>query len=100
MAGLTDYFVPYIFSADFVARAKPHPALFLYAAEQMEAAPEECLVVEDSPTGISAARAAGMKVIGFSGGGHCGPDHAERLSGANAIISDMRELPATIQNVI
>jgi pseudouridine-5'-monophosphatase len=46
-----------------VARAKPAPDIFLAAAEDLGAAPAECLVLEDSPFGVAAARAAGMRVI-------------------------------------
>jgi beta-phosphoglucomutase-like phosphatase (HAD superfamily) len=62
-----------------VARGKPAPDLFLYAAQQLTTAPDRCLVIEDSPAGIDAARAAGMTAIGFSGGSHCGPEHGARL---------------------
>jgi len=88
-----------IFSATQVARGKPAPDLFLFAAEQMGAHPEECLVIEDSPAGVQAASSAGMRVIGFTGGGHCGPDHAERLrqAGAPVTISRMADLPAAVQ---
>ena len=60
-----------------VARGKPAPDLFLFAAEQMKAAPERCLVIEDSVPGITGAVAAGMTVLGFHGGSHCRPGHAD-----------------------
>ena len=93
--GLYDHFAPHIFSATMVVRGKPAPDLFLFAAEQMQAAPSRCLVIEDSVAGIQAARAAGMAVLGFCGGGHCGPAHAERLAraGAEIVFRDMRRLP-------
>ena len=93
--GLLDYFAPHIFSATMVKRGKPAPDLFLYAAAQMRVDPRDCLVIEDSRAGVEAANAAGMRVLGFVGGAHCRPDHADRLrsAGANAIFSDMRELP-------
>ncbi len=47
-------------------RAKPAPDLFLYAAGQLGAPPDRCLVIEDSPRGIEAARRAGMPVIGLA----------------------------------
>ncbi len=47
-------------------RAKPAPDLFLYAARQLGAPPDRCLVIEDSPRGIEAARRAGMPVIGLA----------------------------------
>ena len=66
--GLYDGFHPHLFSASMVRHGKPAPDLFLYAAARMGAAPERCLVIEDSPAGIEAARAAGMTAIGFCGG--------------------------------
>jgi len=93
--GLYDLFAPHIFTADMVKRGKPAPDIFLFAARQMGAAPEECLVIEDSIFGTQAGVAAGMTVIGYTGGGHCGPDHGDKLRalGAHHIIGDMRELP-------
>lgn len=87
-------FAPHIFSAMQVARGKPAPDLFLFAANEMRVVPEACLVVEDSVAGVTAARAAGMRVIGFTGGGHCGPTHPERLraAGAEAVAKTMPEL--------
>jgi HAD superfamily hydrolase (TIGR01509 family) len=55
-----------IFSSQDVGRGKPAPDLFLYAAEQLGARPETCVVVEDSPLGVRAAVAAGMDVYGFT----------------------------------
>jgi HAD superfamily hydrolase (TIGR01509 family) len=48
---------------DDVARVKPAPDLFLLAAERMRVAPAECVVFEDSPNGLRAARAAGMRAV-------------------------------------
>ena len=64
--GVTDllgYFEGHIFSAQDVARPKPYPDLFLHAAKCMNTAPEHCCVIEDSQTGVTAARSAGMQVI-------------------------------------
>ena len=87
-----------LFSATMVARGKPAPDLFLYAARRLTTAPDRCLVVEDSPAGIAAAVAAGMTAIGFSGGRHCGPEHGARLQarGAALVIANMRELATAI----
>lgn len=88
-----------VFSAEDVARGKPAPDLFLHAARIMgDVAPERCLVIEDSVTGVTAARAAGMRVIGFCGGGHILPGHDQRLLslGADRILNDhyqMADLP-------
>jgi HAD superfamily hydrolase (TIGR01509 family) len=97
--GLYDRFAPNIFSAAQVNRGKPAPDLFLFAAEQMKAAPECCIVIEDSVPGVTGARAAGMTVLGFYGGSHCTADHAETLRAAGAAVTfdDMRQLPGLIE---
>ena len=96
--GLLHRFEPHVFSATQVARGKPAPDLFLFAAASMHVDPAACVVIEDSVPGVQAAVAAGMRVIGFTGGGHCRPGHAERLraAGAAAIADDMRRLPALV----
>src|SRR5262249_60230426 len=93
-AGLFDLLSPHIFSATQVERGKPAPDLFLFAALKMGAAPERCLVIEDSVAGVTGAVAAGMIVLGFHGGSHCLPGHADRLraAGATLVFDDMREL--------
>jgi HAD superfamily hydrolase (TIGR01509 family) len=95
LVGLLGYFDPHIFTTTQVARGKPAPDLFLYAAKQMGAEVHECLVIEDSLIGVTAAVAAGMRVIGFTGASHCRPGHADRLlaAGAATTIRHMRELP-------
>jgi len=100
-AGLYDRLAPHIFSATQVKRGKPAPDLFLFAAERMQASPERCLVIEDSVPGITGARAAGMTVLGFHGGSHCRPGHAEtlRAAGAALVFDDMRQLPGLIGRV-
>jgi len=62
--------LPNIFSASMVKRGKPAPDLFLYAASKMQVEPRDCIVIEDSPAGIAAAKAAGMTVFAFTGGSH------------------------------
>ena len=68
--GLSDRFGPHVFTASQVARGKPAPDLFLFAAAQMQADPARCLVIEDSSAGIAAAQAAGMRVFRYTGGAH------------------------------
>jgi HAD superfamily hydrolase (TIGR01509 family) len=85
VTGLLRYFEPHIFSATQVARGKPAPDLFLFAANAMQVPPAACIVVEDSEPGVQAAVAAGMRAIGFTGGEHCRAGHAERLRAAGAI---------------
>lgn len=70
VTGLIERFQPHIFSATMVKNGKPAPDLFLYAAEKMATQPHQCVVVEDSPAGLTAARAAGMRALAFTGGGH------------------------------
>jgi len=98
LTGLLRYFDPHVFSATQVARSKPAPDLFLFAADAMQAAPGTCLVVEDSVAGVCAAVAAGMRVVGFTGGTHCRPGHAERLrsAGAFAVAGNMGQLPGLV----
>jgi len=95
VTGLLAHFAPNVFSAQMVARGKPAPDLFLYAAERMGVAPAHCLVIEDSVHGVNAACAAGMRVLGFCGGTHCAPGHDAVLTaaGADATFADMAELP-------
>jgi len=100
-AGLYDVLAPNIFSATQVMNGKPAPDLFLFAAEQMRASPERCIVIEDSIPGITGALAAGMTVLGFNGGSHCRPGYAETLRAAGAIMTfdDMRQLPGLIGQI-
>lgn len=72
VTGIKPRFDPRIFSATMVERGKPAPDLFLHAAASMGRAPAECVVIEDSPAGIMAARAAGMRVLAYTGGSHTG----------------------------
>jgi len=83
-SGLIDAVYPNVFSTVLVKRGKPEPDLFLHAADRMGAAPEHCIVVEDSVPGVMAGKAAGMTVIGFTGGAHVNPDHGARLRAAGA----------------
>jgi HAD superfamily hydrolase (TIGR01509 family) len=67
---LSRFFEPNLFSTDLVKRGKPHPDVFLYAADMMHTPAVDAIVVEDSPAGIHAAKSAGMKTIAFTGGSH------------------------------
>lgn len=79
-----------IFSAQDVGRGKPAPDLFLHAARVMGVAPERCAVVEDSPNGVRAARAAGMDVYAYAA-----LTPAARLAAVDptALFTDMADLP-------
>jgi beta-phosphoglucomutase-like phosphatase (HAD superfamily) len=84
LTGLLGAFDPHVYSADLVERAKPHPDIFLHAAEGLDADPARCLAIEDSVNGVRAALAAGMTVWGFAGGGHVDAQGAARLAEAGA----------------
>jgi HAD superfamily hydrolase (TIGR01509 family) len=85
MTGLMLHLEPHIYTAAMVARGKPAPDLFLHAAEQRGVRLELCLVIEDSLSGVVAARAAGMPIIGFVGGSHCRPGHADAMRDAGCV---------------
>jgi HAD superfamily hydrolase (TIGR01509 family) len=89
LTGLWDRFEGRIFSADDVEHGKPAPDLFLLAAERMDAEPTASAVVEDSPFGVQAAQAAGMRSFGYAGG----IMSADRLREADVVFDEMRELP-------
>jgi HAD superfamily hydrolase (TIGR01509 family) len=99
--GLYQRFAPHIFSAEHVVKGKPAPDLFLHAATRMQAEPARCVVIEDSVPGVIGAATAGMIVLGFHGGSHCAPPHADALlqAGATAIFDDMRQLPGMIDSL-
>jgi beta-phosphoglucomutase-like phosphatase (HAD superfamily) len=99
LTGLLAMFDPHLYGASMVKHGKPAPDLFLHAAAAMGARPEDCVVIEDSPAGMAAARAAGMACLAFTGDGHAVPGKlraaAEELA-PDAIFDDMRALPGLI----
>ena len=100
VTGLWPRFAGRAFSATMVAHGKPAPDLFLHAAATLGYAPAACLVVEDSPAGIAAAQAAGMRVVAFTGGSHAddATSTAPRVAALDpdALIADMRALPRAL----
>jgi beta-phosphoglucomutase-like phosphatase (HAD superfamily) len=68
--GLAHHFGEHLYSAEGLARGKPHPDIYLAAANGLGVAPRECLAIEDSPVGARSAVAAGMTVVGLVAGGH------------------------------
>ena len=96
--GLLDLFDPHLFSTELVEHGKPAPDLFLLASDTMGVSPADCLVVEDSCNGVIAAKRAGMKVVGFTGGGHCTDDHGDalRADGADVVVGSYDALLAAI----
>lgn len=80
-----------------VTQGKPHPQVFLLAAQRLGLPPERCVVIEDAPAGIEAARRAGMPCVGFASRGHT----LEELRRATLRVESLRELsPATIQTLV
>jgi HAD superfamily hydrolase (TIGR01509 family) len=98
LVGLWDEFAPNVFSTAQVAKGKPAPDVFLFAARRMGAAVLDCVVVEDSVPGVRAARAARMRAVGYVGASHNGPDQRQRLldEGAFEVIDDLLRLPEVI----
>jgi HAD superfamily hydrolase (TIGR01509 family) len=91
LTGLYDRFAGRIFSAYDVGRGKPAPDLFLHAAAAMGFDPADCTVVEDSPVGVQAGRAAGMRVLGYAG-----RTNRAALAEADEVFADMADLAALI----
>lgn len=92
ITGLLPHFEGRLFSGQDMKRGKPFPDLFLHAAKVMGAAPEDCMVIEDSAAGLKAAMAAGMKALAYV----ASPAHAPAdLSGGHPI-GDMRQVPALL----
>lgn len=100
--GLAGLFEPHIYSATQVRRGKPAPDVFLFAASQIGVDPAHAVVIEDSVAGVTAARRAGMPVIGFSGASHGLPGLNERLgqAGAALVIQHMADLPDAVETVL
>lgn len=92
--GLWPRFEGRVYSASDVANGKPAPDLFLHAAASMGTPPDACLVVEDSRPGVEGARAAGMQVLAYAGGGLTKVHHYD---GPNTVVfHDMAELPELV----
>jgi HAD superfamily hydrolase (TIGR01509 family) len=101
VTGLAPLFGDNVFSADQVANGKPAADLFLFAARSLDAPPADCIVIEDSALGITAARAAGMGAIGFAGAGHADAQLAAQLAaaGADTVVRAMADLPAAVERL-
>ncbi|NBE99710.1 HAD family hydrolase [Nonomuraea sp. KC401] len=96
LTGLGKRFDGRVFSAEDVARGKPAPDLFLHAARTMGVPPERCVVVEDSPFGVTAAMSAGMRCLAYAGGF----TPADRLAGLGAtLFHDPAALPRLIASL-
>ncbi|WP_435257600.1 HAD family hydrolase [Thioclava sp. FR2] len=90
--GLTERFRGHVYSGQSLGAPKPAPDLYLHAAHQLGLSPKDCIVVEDSPTGARAARAAGMRCFGYAA-----QTPSDRLANEGAIpFTDMTDLPRLI----
>ena len=100
--GIWDSFAGHVYSRDLVPKGKPSPDLFLYAAQRLGIDPGECLVIEDGASGVKAAAAAGMRCLGFAGGGHCDAEHVEMLRGLGVeqVAMDANELERVLDGLI
>ena len=96
LVGLYDRFAGRIFSATEVPHGKPAPDLFLHAARRMQADPDQCVVIEDSVPGVTAALAAGMRVLAYAGGVTAA---ALQLGSGAVVFDDMRDLPTLLESV-
>ena len=94
ITGLAPFFAGRIYSASMVRHGKPAPDLFLHVAEAMRVQAGRSLVIEDSPAGVTAGKAAGMTVWGFTGGQHHARfdgEEALRRAGADRILVSMAD---------
>lgn len=89
--GLADWFGPHVFSGHDLPRSKPFPDVYLAAAAALAVAPARSLVIEDTPTGVLAGKAAGATVWAYCPGG-TGADEL-RAAGADGLFDAMAELP-------
>ena len=97
VTGLLRFFDRSIFSATEVPQGKPAPDLLLHAANKMGVQASDCIVVEDSASGVAAAHAAGMTPIGYVGSAEDASMGANLMAaGARTLIADMRQLKSTV----
>ena len=101
--GLMDYFPKERrFSSSMVTHPKPAPDLHLLTCSKMGVSPEQALVIEDTPTGVTAAVAAGISVFGFIGAEHISDPKVQSLklidAGAIAVFEDMRQLNTMLRD--
>jgi HAD superfamily hydrolase (TIGR01509 family) len=87
--GLLTYFEGRVFSGHEMPRSKPHPDVYLAAAQHLAVKPERCLVVEDTVTGVQAGVAAGATVWGYA---VLGQGEDLQTAGAKRVFTDMAEL--------
>jgi beta-phosphoglucomutase-like phosphatase (HAD superfamily) len=101
VTGLAHHFEGRLTTFEDVSRGKPFPDVYLLAAERAGFPPSQCLVIEDSVTGVAAAVAAGCPTLGFTGAHLYRDEHALELArlGARHVFSDMAELPEILESL-
>lgn len=101
VVGITELFQDRVFSASMVEKPKPSPLVYQLAAQTLGITPDECLVIEDSISGVTAATTAGMKTIGFVGASHIQNGHSQKLMTLGAIdtFNSMQNLPGIISRL-
>lgn len=87
-----------IFTSEMVPNPKPAPDVYLHALNTNDLRTEDCIVVEDSEAGVSAAKAAGLAVIGFLGGGHITKGHDKKLMGLG--VDYLAENALELENIL
>ena len=99
---MTALFGGRVFSASNVARGKPHPDIFLHAAAEIGVSPRDCIVIEDSASGVIAGRAAGATVIGLLAAGHIRDGHGAVLAdaGAQHVAADYVEVERIVRGLL
>jgi len=91
---LTKYF-EVIITGDEIERGKPAPDIYLWAAEKLGVAPDECLVIEDSLSGVAAAKAAGMRVAAIPDTRFV--DSAAYSEESDYVLEDLAQIPALLR---
>lgn len=99
--GLRAWFEDRLFSAAGFPRGKPHPDIYLHAAERLGVAPSSCLVIEDHPVGVAAGAGAGMTVIALLAASHIRDGHEERVraAGAHHVARDYAEVGRIVEQI-
>jgi HAD superfamily hydrolase (TIGR01509 family) len=99
---MTELFEGRVFSALNLARGKPHPDIFLHAAAEMGVSSSECIIIEDSASGVIAGREAGSTVIGLLAAGHIRDGHRARLkdAGAHHLAADYIEVERIVRDLL
>lgn len=97
--GFTDHFGEHVYSTTGLEHGKPHPEIYLLAAQKLGIAPEDIVAIEDSVSGIAAAIAAGMSAVGLTAASHMGTCDIEslRAAGAHHIAADYESVAEWIE---